>query len=105
MKKYLVKIMNSKHNMELEEFACRFLENRGAALEKNEQGFEALMSEDLSTVLGTSEHININTMSDSEPEGAYSINYGSSFLEKMIAAACKDVPLLARQPLKRKRIR
>jgi len=95
MKKYLVKIMNSKHDMELEEFVCRFLENHGAALEKNDQGFEALIPEDLSMALDTSEHININTSPDSESEEAYSINYGSFLLEKMIAAACKDVPLLA----------
>lgn len=87
--------MNSEYNKELEEFACRFLENRGAVLERNEQGFEALMPEDLSMALGTTEHININTASDPDSEGTYSINYGSSLLENMIDAACKDVPLLA----------
>lgn len=97
MKKYLVKIMNSKNDIKLEEFVRRFLENQGAALEKNGQGFEALLPENLSMSLDTSEHININTMPDSESEEAYSINYGSFLLEKMIAAACKDVPLLAQQ--------
>ena len=92
-----MKIMNSESNKELEEFAYRFLENQGAVLERNEQGFEVLMPENLSEVLGTSEHININSGSDPELEGAYYINYGSSLLEKMIDAACKDVPLLVCQ--------
>ena len=90
--------MNSESNQELEEFACRFLENQGAVLERNEQGFEALLPENLSEVLGTSEHININTGSDPESEGVYSINHGSSLLEKMVdAVCCGDVPLLACQ--------
>jgi len=90
--------MNSKSNKELEEFVYRFLENQGAVLERNERGFEVLMPENLSEVLGTPEHININTGSeDPESEGIYSINYGSSLLEKMIDAVCGDVPLLACQ--------
>lgn len=88
--------MNSESNKELEEFAYRFLENQGAVVERNERGFEALIPGNLSKVLGTSEHININT-SDSESEGTYSINYGSALLEKMIDAVCGDVPLLACQ--------
>jgi len=89
--------MNSEFNKELEEFAYRFFENQGAVLERNERGFEVLMPENLSEVLGTSEHININTGLDPESEGIYSINYGSSLLEKMVDAACGDVPLLACQ--------
>lgn len=89
--------MNCKSNKELEEFAYRFLENQGAMLERNDQGFEALLPENLSEVLGTSEHINVNTGSDPESEGVYSVNYGSSLLEKMVDAVCGDVPLLACQ--------
>ena len=90
--------MNSESNKELEEFAYRFLENQGAVLERNERGFEVLMPENLSEVLGTSEHININTGSDPETEGTYYINYSSSLLEKMVdAVCCGDVPLLACQ--------
>lgn len=89
--------MNSESNKELEEFAYKFLENQGAVLERNERGFEALLPENLSEVFGTSEHININTGSDPESEGVYSINYGSSLLEKMVDAVCGDVPLLACQ--------
>lgn len=87
--------MNSESNQELEAFAFRFLENQGAALERNERGFEALLPENLSGILGTSEHISINTGSDPEPGRVYSINYGSPLLEKMVDAACGDVPLLA----------
>jgi len=86
--------MNSKFNQELIEFACRFLENRGAVLEKNGQGLEALLPENLSEILETDEHIKINTETGPELEGAYSINYGSPLLEKMVYAACKDLPLL-----------
>jgi len=95
MKNCLVKIMNSEYNKELEDFAYRFLENCGAVLERKDKGFEALIPENLSEMLGSSEHININTGTGTELEGVYSINYGSSMLEKMIDATCKDVPLLA----------
>jgi len=36
MKNCLEKIMNSESNQELEAFAFRFLENQGAALERND---------------------------------------------------------------------
>lgn len=97
MKNYLEKIMNSESDQELEEFAFRFLENQGALLERNQQGFEALLPENLSGVLGTSEHISINVGSDHESVKVYSINYGSPLLEKMVDAACGNVPLLACQ--------
>jgi len=86
--------MNSESNQELEAFAFRFLENQGAVLERNQRGFEALLPENLSGVLGTSEHISINTGSHHESVKVYSINYGSSLLEKIVGAVCGDVPLL-----------
>ncbi|MGM0368267.1 MAG: hypothetical protein ACQEP2_06825, partial [Actinomycetota bacterium] len=89
--------MKSKPNIELEEFAYRFLESRGAVLEKNKQGFEALMPRNLSEDLGTSEHIHIGNGKSPETEGAYSINYGSLILEKMVETACRETPLLACQ--------
>jgi len=87
--------MNSDFNKELEDFACRFFKSRGAILEKNDRGLEVLLPENLSETLGTREHININTVSGSGPEDAFSISYGSPMLEKMIDEASKDVPVLA----------
>ncbi len=93
-----MKIMKSEPNKELEEFAYRFLESRGAVLEKNQQGFEALMPGNLSEALGTSEHINIlYNDQNTGTEESYSINYGSLLLEKMIDTACRETPLLACQ--------
>lgn len=87
--------MNSDLNEELEQYACRFFKSRGAILEKNNRGLEVLLPENLSQSLSTPEHININTASGPSLEDAYSINYGSSLLEKMIDEACKDIPVLS----------
>ncbi len=96
--------MSFEPDQELEHFVLRFLETHGAILEKNRMGFEALLPESLSELLETPEYIQINrnspdTEPDSEPERrhAYSINYGSHFLEKMVNTACTRVPLLACQ--------
>ncbi|MBM3712814.1 MAG: hypothetical protein FJW56_05185, partial [Actinobacteria bacterium] len=86
--------MNSKFNQELIEFACRFFENRGSVLEKNDQGLEVLLPENLSKILETDEHIKINTKTGTELEGAYSINYGSPLLDRIVDAVCRDLPLL-----------
>jgi len=60
------------------------------------------LSESLSGLLKTPEHIYINRgfvpdTPDADPESrhTYSINYGSHLLEKMVNAACVQVPLLA----------
>ena len=87
--------MNFEYNKELEDFAYRFLEDCGAVLERKAQGFEALIPENLSEMLGSPEHIYINTEPGLKLEGVYSINYGSCLLEKMIDTVCKNVPLLA----------
>ena len=87
--------MNFEPAQELIQFAFRFLENHGAVLERNGHGFEALLPDELSRLLGTGEHIRIKEESGAGFEGAYSINYGSPLLEKMADAACARVPLLA----------
>jgi len=100
MKNYLGKTMSFEPDQELEHFVCRFLETHGAVLEKNRKGFEALLPESLSGLLETPEYIRINKGSpDTGPESghAYSINYGSHLLEKIVNAACAQVPLLACQ--------
>ncbi len=100
MKNYLGKTMSFEPDQELEHFVCRFLETHGAVLEKNRKGFEALLPESLSGLLETPEYIHINKGSSdtgTESRHAYSINYGSHLLEKMVNAACAQVPLLACQ--------
>ena len=101
MKNYLGKTMSFEPEQELEHFVCRFLKIHGAVLEKNRKGFEALLPDNLSGLLETSEYIQINrgSVSDVDPESknAYSINYGSHLLEKMVNAACGLVPLLSCQ--------
>lgn len=98
MKNYLGKTMSFEPDQELEHFVYRFLENHGALLERNEQGFEALLPESLSRLLETSEYVRINrgsaSASDPASKDVYSINYGSHLLEKMVHAACGLVPLL-----------
>jgi hypothetical protein len=99
MKNYLGKTMSFEPDQELEHFVCRFLENHGAVLEENSKGFEVLLPGSLSGLLETPEHIHINrgSVADTDPGSnyAYSINYGSHLLEKMVNAACGRVPLLA----------
>ncbi len=104
MKNYLGKTMSFEPDQEIEHFVCRFLETHGAVLEKNSKEFEALLFESLSGLLKTPEHIYINRgfvpdTPDADPESrlTYSINYGSHLLEKMVNAACVQVPLLACQ--------
>ncbi len=94
MKNSLVKIMKYKSNKALIQFAYRFLENQGAVLQRNDNGFEVLMPRELSEVLGTGEHIDICGQ-DLPKEGAYSINYGSLLLERMVSRACRDITVLA----------
>ena len=90
--------MSFESDQDLEHFVCRFLETHGAVLEKNSKGYEALLPESLSRLLETPEYIYINKDStDTDPGSGhvYSINYGSHLLEKMVNAACTQVPLLA----------
>lgn len=104
MKNYLGKTMSFKPGQELEHFVYQFLETHGAVLEENSKGFEALLPDNLSGLLETPEYIHINMgfgpdTPDTAPESgpAYSINYGSHLLEKIVNAACAEVPLLACQ--------
>lgn len=81
------------YDPELERFAFRFLEHQGAVLEKRPAGFEALLPRDLRSTLETPEHIHITT--ETGADGVYVLQYGSSFLEKMVNAACAQMPFVA----------
>ncbi|MBW1679014.1 MAG: hypothetical protein JRJ08_02545, partial [Deltaproteobacteria bacterium] len=86
--------MNFETDRELDQFAFRFLENRGAVIERNNAGFEALLPPTLSELLGISEHIRISDGKDSPSKDHYSISYGAPLLEKMVEAACGQFPLI-----------
>ena len=87
--------MNFEQDQDLAQFAFRFLENRGAALERTIDGFEALLPDPVSQILGVPEHIRIKNGSGDDTNGNFSISYGSPLLEKMVDAACGHAPLLA----------
>jgi hypothetical protein len=76
----------------LAHFVCRFLENRGAILEKSTKGFEVLLPDHLSQLLEAPEFIQIDT--DPNSESIWSANFGSPLLEKMVNAACESVPFV-----------
>ena len=90
-----------KPDQELKQFVYRFLKIHGAELEKNSNGFESLLPENLARLLETPEYLHINmglsAGSDLKPDSddVYSIDYGSKLLEKMVNTACSQVPLLA----------
>jgi len=87
--------MSFEQDQDLAQFAFRFLENRGAVLERTTDGFEALLPDPLSQMLGIPEHIRIKDGSDNDTNGMFSIRYGTPLLEKMVDAACAQAPLLA----------
>ncbi|MFQ5484171.1 MAG: hypothetical protein ACE5DO_02435 [Desulfobacterales bacterium] len=85
--------MSFDSDQPLEDFVCRFLENRGAIIEKNIQGFNVLLPDHLSKLLQTPEFIQIDT--DPSSESIISVNYGSPLLEKAVNEACESPPLVA----------
>lgn len=87
--------MSFEQDQELEQFTIRFLENQGAVLERTGDGFEALLPGALSQILGTPEYIRIKNESGDDTNGILSICYGSPLLEKMVDAACAQVPIVA----------
>ena len=84
--------MNFDSDRSLEGFVCRFLENRGAIIEKNANGFNVLLPDHLSKLLKTPEFIQIDT--DPTSESIFSVNYGSPLLEKTVNEACESPPLV-----------
>lgn len=90
--------MSFEPETELEQFVCRFLDFGGAIMEKSGNGFEVIMPGDLSARLGAPEHIFVTrkevSQNDRGPAVRYSINYGSALLDRMVAAACSQTPLL-----------
>jgi len=89
--------MSSDADRGLRQFAARFFENRGAILEKNHSGFEALLPSKLSESLGIPEHIFLTENPPSHSEDHYALSYSSPLVEKIVETACSQVPLLACQ--------
>ncbi len=82
---------------ELLGFAERFLNLSGAVVETNEAGLDALIPEELQTLLNTTEHIRIRggaTASSINDDGCYVMGYGAPLLDRMIETAVKNIPLL-----------
>lgn len=92
MRSCLEKTMRFDSDQSLERFVCRFLENRGAIIEKSTKGFDVLLPDHLSKLLQTPEFIQIDT--DPSSESICSVNFGSSLLEKMVNAACESAPFV-----------
>ena len=76
----------------VEHFVCRFLESRGAMIEKSSQCFDVLLPDYLSNMLEIPDFIQIDT--DMDSESGYSINFGSTLLEKIVNAACESAALV-----------
>ncbi len=91
--------MNFDSGKEPNDFACGFFRDNGAAVEKHDNGFEAILPESLSRVLKIPEYLDINNESPAEsgpqPENTYSVQYGSPLLDKIVTIATKQVPLLS----------
>jgi len=87
--------MNSKSDQGLDQFLFRFLENRGALLERYEGGFEALLPEALSDLLKVPEHIRIGDGADSGLNGQAFAGYGSPFLDRILEIVCGNIPLVS----------
>ena len=86
--------MSFKTDRDLELFIRRFFAYHDAVLEPRETGVEALFSEDIARRFGLPEHAVINGNGGGDLPSV-PLNYGSALLEKMAAAACDAVPVLA----------
>ncbi len=77
------------------DFAMRFLQANGAAVEKTGSAAEALIPENLRAMLETPEHIRISEDTEEEAgEGAnYTVTYGAPILERMIGSALETIPI------------
>jgi hypothetical protein len=78
-------------------FAQQFLLLGGAAVEENGSSIEALIPENLRTMLHVPEHIRIfgDYGSTAGRSGQYVVSYGTPLLENMIREALEKVPLAA----------
>jgi len=77
------------------DFARRFLQLHGAAVEKNDAAIEALIPENLQALLDAPEHIRLSEDTEQTESGgeSYTVTYGAPVLERMIGKAFETIPL------------
>jgi hypothetical protein len=88
----LVKTMKFDADVEPFDFAQRFLQLHGAAVERDDSVIEALIPEKLCALLDTPEHIRISGGAGGADQ--YSVTYGAPLLERMIGGAMDKIPLV-----------
>jgi len=84
----------------IERFARRYLENHGAVIEKTADGWDALIPQALSRELDLPDIVSIRrpsgqaaaTLCHEGTDRAEALGYGSPLIERMIAAATRDIP-------------
>lgn len=78
-------------------FAEHFLRVKGAVVERDESGLDALIPGQLRDILHTGEYIRISDDAGDREERPehYRINYGSPLLDRMVSAALHRVPFLS----------
>ncbi len=87
--------LSSSRETEPLDFARRFLELHGAAVQNEQGGLEALVPEELGVRLGIPEHTRIyqDNPEAAEETETHLINYGAPLLEKMLAETLQRAPL------------
>ena len=84
--------MNFESGSDLLAFAARFLELRGAVLDKLAETVEVLLPEDLARGLDVPEHVELCKETSNDP-GRLPVAYGSPLLERILDAACGIAPM------------
>src|SRR6056297_3127966 len=95
MRNCLGKTMKSEAETDPLDFAQRFLELGGAAVEKNGPDMEALLPEKLRVLLDVPEDIRIcgNNENIADSYKHYTVAYGTPLLESIISGALEKIPL------------
>ena len=92
-----------KHERDMVEFACNFLEDRGAVLETGGPShIDALLPESLAKILDVPEYFSITAGSDEDEypgkisgdNPVFPVNFGSPLLDRVVKKACSEVPVL-----------
>jgi hypothetical protein len=103
MRNFLEMHMNSnnstpKTDIDLAQFVCRFLKDKGAVLESEDEVFNVLLPEDLSGILDVKEYIsmakNPENVKTYEGSKLYPIQFQSPLLDKIISLAGSKPPFL-----------
>ncbi len=88
-----------------EQFACRFLQSRGAIVETTAAGCHAVLPETLASQLEVPDLVRLcgdpggagappQAPAPGREAPAMGVHYGSTLLDKMVQLACSDIPVL-----------